>query len=336
MPGQTDGAPLDVLPADPAEHPTIIPAAGTLPWRRTEDGALEVALVHRSRYDDWSWPKGKLDPGERTSVAAVRETWEEMGLRVRLGIPLPSAEYLLLDKMGAPATKTVRYWAATVIGGAGVLEHEIDAVAWLTVPEANMRLSYARDREQLSALVRADKAGHLDTWPMLIIRHAKALPRKEFRGDNDQLRPLDEAGKRVAQELVPIIAAYDPHTVVTSKSKRCLATITPYAKALGTPVRTKQSLTEEGFAADPEKALKVLSKAFDASDPVAICSHGPLLPDLLHVLVMRCGGETADPRRQERLEAAGNMVKGEVLVAHLSGSGPEARVIATERHLPHN
>ncbi|HQV84172.1 MAG TPA: NUDIX domain-containing protein, partial [Ornithinibacter sp.] len=78
-----------------------IPAAGTLPWR-LRDGELEVALVHRPRYDDWSWAKGKLDPGEDWAVAAVRETVEETGLVVRLGPPLPEARYTLLGRDGTP------------------------------------------------------------------------------------------------------------------------------------------------------------------------------------------------------------------------------------------
>ena len=100
--------------------PSLIPAAGTLPWRR-RGGRLEVALVHRPKYDDWSWAKGKLDPGEQPCVAAARETLEETGLQVRLGRPLPSSVYPVLDPEGAPATKEVHYWAAKVVGGSGAV-----------------------------------------------------------------------------------------------------------------------------------------------------------------------------------------------------------------------
>ena len=130
-----------------------IPAAGTLPWRLV-DGALEVAIVHRPRYDDWSWAKGKLDPGEDWAVAAVRETEEETGLVVRLGPPLPEARYTLLGRDGTPDDKVVRYWSARVIGGDGHLLNEIDEVVWLDVASAHARLDYARDRDQLLALVR--------------------------------------------------------------------------------------------------------------------------------------------------------------------------------------
>src|SRR5664280_1079435 len=86
----------------------VIHAAGTVPWRR-RDGILQVALVHRPKYDDWSWPKGKADPGELLPVTAVRETFEETGLRVCLGRPLSPTAYTVLDKRGAVARKQVAY-----------------------------------------------------------------------------------------------------------------------------------------------------------------------------------------------------------------------------------
>ena len=85
-----------------------INAAGTVPWRR-RSGVLEVALVHRPKYDDWSWSKGKLDPGETFQVAATRETLEETGLHVRLGMPLPPTAYRVLDSHGRPTVKHVHY-----------------------------------------------------------------------------------------------------------------------------------------------------------------------------------------------------------------------------------
>lgn len=312
--------------------PSLIPAAGTLPWRRRH-GTLEVALVHRPRYDDWSWAKGKLDPGEQPSVAAARETREETGLQVRLGIPLPTSVYTVLDAAGAPATKEVHYWAATVTGGSGELEHEIDEVRWVDVRTANELLDYGRDREQLLALVRADRERRLKTWPLVLVRHAKSRPRSTWRGD-DRERPLDAVGREQADDVARVLAAYGVQRVVSSSSLRCVQTVEPYAAGLGARVRVKNALSEEGFAAAPAEAGRHLEKALDRAEPVVVCSHGPVLPSLLDVLASRVHTDSpCSAVATEQLAAAADsaMRKGEVLVAHLSGSGRAARVVAVER-----
>jgi 8-oxo-dGTP diphosphatase len=313
-----------------------IPAAGTVPWRRRR-GQLEVALVHRPKYDDWSWAKGKLDPGEEWPVAAVRETHEETGLAVGLGRPLPGSEYTVLDGTGQPDTKEVRYWAAEATKPAGPLENEIDEVRWLDVIAASDRLDYARDRDQLRALVRADNAGTLTTWPLALVRHAPAVGRGSW-ADDDRKRPLDEAGReRAAGAIAPLLAAYGIKRLVSSPSLRCTDTLRPYAALLGAPLRTKDGLSEEGYAADPARAAHHLGRLVERGTPAVVCSHGPVLPDLLMTLLA-----LVDPDEPEadlaaaslRAAARDKMAKGEVLVAHLVGTGAQARVVAVERHLP--
>lgn len=312
-------------PGRPGSH-SVVPAAGTVPWRRRR-GGLEVALVHRPRYDDWSWPKGKVDPGEDWPVTAVRETLEETGLLVRLGIPLPPASYTVLDRTGEPATKEVRYWAAEVVGGTGILENEIDAVEWLDILAATERLDYARDQEQLRAVVRADAAGLLTTWPLALVRHARARSRSSWSGPDPQ-RPLDERGRAQAKALVPVLAAYGPTRLVSSSSVRCSDTLRPYAAATGLPVRLKDGLSEEGFAADPDRAVHHLRRLVERGAASALCSHGPVLPTLVES--MRELTATDDPALAEAAE--GSMAKGEVLVCHVVGTGDAARVVAAERH----
>ena len=314
---------------------SAIPAAGTVPWRRRR-GQLEVALVHRPKYDDWSWAKGKLDPGEDWATAAVRETLEETSLEVTLGRPLPKAEYTVLDGSGEPGTKEVRYWAAEAVKTAGPLANEVDEVRWLDVAAASDRLDYSRDREQLRALVRADKAGTLTTWPLVLVRHAQAVGRGKWPKD-DQLRPLDQVGTDRAADIAPVLAAYGVARLVSSPSLRCTDTLRPYAAQLGLPMKTKVGLSEEGFAAHPGRAAKHLARLVERGSAAAVCSHGPVLPTLLGALrdLVDPGEEDAGATKWALREAIHDgMAKGELVVAHLSGSGTDARVVAVERHLP--
>lgn len=300
------------------------------------NAVLQVALVHRPRYDDWSWPKGKLDPGEEWAAAAARETFEETGLEVRLGRPLPAARYLMLTKSGVPADKTVRYWASTVTGGHGRLENEIDAVEWLDVTDADVRLDYAHDRDQLRALVRAHGEGLLDTWPLVIVRHAKAVGRSDW-SDNDTQRPLDDRGRERADALIPVLTAYGITRVITSPSVRCLDTVAPYAVRAGLSPRTRRGLSEEGHEAHPEKAVEHLERTLERGEPALICTHGPVMPAVMGLLAGRLdlGHEEAVTMLEAFVEARDeNLVKGEALVCHMAGVGADARIVAVERHLP--
>ncbi len=313
-----------------------IPAAGTLPWRLV-DGGLEVAIVHRPRYDDWSWAKGKLDPGEDWAVAAVRETEEETGLVVRLGPPLPEARYTLLGRDGTPDDKVVRYWSARVTGGDGHLLNEIDEVVWLPVPEAHARLDYARDRDQLLALVRLQQTDRLDTWPLVLVRHAHAVARGDWRNPDDTKRPLDDVGRARAVALSGVLTAYGVTRVVTSPSERCLRTVEPYAVSAGVRLRTRGGLSEEGFGATPDKAHRHLARLLELGEPAVLCTHGPVIPPLLDDLAARLDLDAAGSVEvvEEFAEARDDKLdKGEALVCHVVGTGDSARVVAVERHRP--
>ena len=132
---------------DPSE---IVRAAGGVVWRRAA-GGLDVVLVHRPRYDDWTLPKGKVDPGESDEAAAQREVKEESQVVGRLGPELPGTTYI--DRSGR--TKTVRYWAMTVAGGRPCGDNEVDEAVWVPFDEARARLSYQRDLAVLDALPAA-------------------------------------------------------------------------------------------------------------------------------------------------------------------------------------
>ncbi len=123
-------------------------AAGGLVRRGEPDGSIRYALVHRPRYDDWSFPKGKVHEGESDEVAALREVEEEAGLRCELERELPSVEYR--DRHGRP--KVVRYWMMRPIGGSFRPNAEVDELRWALPDEALALLAYDRDRELLRSV----------------------------------------------------------------------------------------------------------------------------------------------------------------------------------------
>jgi 8-oxo-dGTP diphosphatase len=123
----------------------VVRAGGGIVSRRAEDGELEVVVVHRTAYDDWTFPKGKARSGESDEEAALREVEEETGLRCRLVRDLGTTEYR--DARDRP--KSVRYWEMTVVEGSLEPAHEIDAARWCDVREARPLLTYERDRELL-------------------------------------------------------------------------------------------------------------------------------------------------------------------------------------------
>jgi 8-oxo-dGTP diphosphatase len=134
-----------------ASETEVVQAAGGAVWRRAPVDDLQVLVVHRPRYDDWSLPKGKLENGETHAEAALREVEEETGLRCALGPELPSTFYR--DRRDRP--KTVRYWAMTAVAGRFVASAEVDQMRWVSVDAAGDVLTYERDRAVLAALAAA-------------------------------------------------------------------------------------------------------------------------------------------------------------------------------------
>lgn len=303
----------------------LVRAAGALCWHRGPDG-LRVLLVHRPRYQDWSWPKGKLELGEPTPAAAVREVTEETGLVASLGIPLPSARYPL----GTEATKHVWYWAAQVPDGAQPSPpspEEVDETAWVTPEEADRRLTRRADRVQLKALLDADAGGVLDTWPLVVLRHAHAHPKTGWDGSNAD-RPLSPPGMEQARALPPLLAAWSPLRVVCSPWERCVQTVEPYLYTTGTRLRTKTRLSEEGHRRDPSAVAHFVSSLLEKQRPALVCTHRPVLTTVLGTLAGHATAGVGDsvPRGDPYLEP------GEALVAHVGRRS--GRIVAVERHRP--
>ncbi|WP_218974854.1 NUDIX hydrolase [Streptomyces sp. NP160] len=303
----------------------LVRAAGALCWHRAPDGGLRLLVVHRPRYRDWSWPKGKLEGAEPPPAAAVREVAEETGLDVRLGRALPSARYAL----GADATKEVSYWAAHVDGAKHPLPPrpaEVDRTEWVTPEEADARLTRRGDRVQLRALLAADRAGALDTWPLVVVRHGHAHPKTAW-GRSDDERPLAAPGRRQAERLPELLTAWQPKRVVSSPWRRCTDTVEPYLQASGAKLKTRGRLTEDAHRRDPGRAAKLVRKLLGKGRPVMLCTHRPVLSTVFGELAEHAADDVSAllPQHDPYLGP------GEVLVAHVSRSS--GLVVAVERHL---
>jgi phosphohistidine phosphatase SixA/ADP-ribose pyrophosphatase YjhB (NUDIX family) len=253
----------------------LIRAAGAVAWQPGPDGSgPEVLLVHRMKYDDWSLPKGKAEPGEPLPVTAVREILEEGGARLALGRRLISVRY---QAGGRP--KRVHYWAARVTGtdDAAVPNAEVDKVVWLPGAPARDRLSYARDSDVLDDFARLPA----DTVPLILLRHARAVSKSDWHRD-DAARPLDEAGRADAQALAALLACFAPAArVVSSPALRCLESVRPYADLCGGMVQAAPGLHVRSFRTDGgASATALISEAVAAGKPAVFCAHRENLPVL--------------------------------------------------------
>ena len=249
-------------------------AAGAVVTRKGGD----VLLVHRPRYDDWSFPKGKLEYDEHATTAAIREVAEETGLDIRLGPALSSQRY----DTGRGRMKSVDYWVARVQGSddaAGYLVNdEIDDVAWVPWAEAAQRLTYDYDRDTLAQA----RPLRRKTRALVVLRHGHARSRRSWRGD-DRQRPLLVSGQAEAQRLVPILAAFDVTEIHSSSSVRCVGTVSPYAHTTGWPLRTYDELSEEGVAWPAIQAMVEQCLAPVAASAV-VCTHRTVVPTVLEWL----------------------------------------------------
>lgn len=267
-------------------------AAGTVLWR-PGPGGPEVALVHRPKYDDWSLPKGKVDPGEHLAQTAVRETAEETGFLGVLGRFLGDVRYAVPGADG-PVPKLVSYWAMAAPDGLFVPSAEVDELRWLSPETCLDALSRPADRGPVQALLAAP----VKTTTVLLIRHGHAGTRASWPGPDD-LRPLNALGRREAAALARVLPAFGPVAVASAGPARCVQTVDPLAAALGLTVESAPELSEAAYAADPEAAAGKVRALAGAGRPVAVCSQGGVIPGLLQALRdSRTGGSRTRSARK--------------------------------------
>ena len=277
--------------------------------------------VHRPHRHDWSLPKGKVDPGETTPCTAVRECDEETGYRVVLGARLPSTHYVSGD-----AHKSVDYWVGHVRADEGFApDEEVDEIRWVPVSEASAFLTYSDD----AAIVRL-AAGAPSTTPLIILRHAKAIRRGDFDGGDDADRPLSGRGRGEAKTLVNILDAYGIERVYSSPFKRCISTVSRFAKTIDTKIHLEPALGESGHESDPEATAARVRELLDSPAPTVLCTHRPVLPTVISSLGRSLGlTETAI---HDDLSWDSRLAPGAMIVVHRERTDAGPRAVAVEQH----
>ncbi|MEJ3403790.1 NUDIX domain-containing protein [Rathayibacter sp. YIM 133350] len=307
---------------------TAVFAAGAVCWREV-DGKIMILVVHRTVHGDVTIPKGKVDPGETLPQTAVREIKEETGLTVALGVPVGVSHYTI----GSGRNKIVHYWAAEVTDDAitrstFIPNGEIAALEWVSVKKARTYLSYSTDVEILEAFAKLVEAGVTQTFALVVLRHAKAMARGEWK-KSDATRPLADRGVKQAAAMVPTLLAWRPRRIITSSATRCVTTVTPLAVATGIEVRRTDAISQDAFEEGTADIRAIVGKRVRARKTAVICSHGPLLGEILREIALATGTVTGS-----YVNDAADLDTGAFSVVHLSRTNPSSGIIAIETHSP--
>ncbi|CAN5404380.1 NUDIX hydrolase [soil metagenome] len=310
--------------------PTTPPvlAAGAVCWRLV-GGTPRVLLVHRTTHNDFSLPKGKVDPGETLPQTAVREILEETGLAITLSAPLGTVEYTL----PGGRDKVVYYWSAEVDDHALQLakftpNSEIAAVEWLTLDKARKRLSYDHDRDVIDRFAERLKAGRARTFAVVAVRHGKAVSPQAWDGP-DSTRPLMQRGTDQAAGIAAGIAAFGPEKITSSTAARCLATIDPLSKLAKLPVKANAGISQDAYESGDETVAEVVRKRLKKKVSVVLCSHGPVLPRIIEQVALQ-----TDSPVDVGLRRSADLSTGDFTVLHISRDHPDSGIVAVETHSP--
>ncbi|MEY4418716.1 MAG: hypothetical protein RIR15_38 [Actinomycetota bacterium] len=251
----------------------VIQAAGAVLWRRLSEDLLQVALIHRPRYEDWSFPKGKVEAGEAEISCAHREVLEETGFDAVFGPELCKVQYEVGEDL-----KTVRYWSAQAIGEPSAVHdtEEVDQLIWVTVSDAYTKLSRKGDQEVLKNF---EKFG-ADTTPLILLRHGKAIAREEWEGDDGD-RPLAQLGQQQAKRMHAIYLPFAVSEIHSSDAVRCYETVSPMARTMSLNLVYWSELSEYAFEKDKKAAINVVNDIIESEARAIVCGHNPVIPGIV-------------------------------------------------------
>ena len=262
---------------------SAIIAAGAVIWRKNAEKKIEIAVVHRPRYNDWTIPKGKLEVGETLISCAYREAQEETGLAFHFGPFLGSVQYATVD-----GQKIASYWAAKHIPQSHDFtpNSEVDRLEWWDTDKALKELTRDTDKEVLNLFLDSP----YDATPLVLLRHAKALVREEWQGE-DEDRPLEIIGQNQARRMMVNLAPYQIAEVHTSDAVRCYDTVIGFARALSIDPVITSDVSEYTFKKNKEKSLDFIKKLAEqvsqTESATVVCSHNPVLPKMLGKLLKK-------------------------------------------------
>lgn len=241
-----------------------IQAAGAVLWREADEDVIEIALVHRPKYMDWSLPKGKLNRGESHIAAAYREVLEETGYKSKFGPFLGTINYKTDE-----VAKEVRYWSAKAykLPETDPSADEVDELQWISSVEAKNLLTNESDKEIVDKFLEIGA----QTQTLILLRHAKALSRDEWQKD-DEDRPLDQTGQIQAKNLPQYLLAYNLDQICSSDAMRCAETVLPLSQAIGRSITYVSDLSEYAFYKDKSAAYEYVKELIESEGAHLVCS----------------------------------------------------------------